>query len=109
MPLALTLRGCEATDETVCPSVVALLCPFDGQSLGAFALCLMDGSVALVAQALKVLVHECPLAHLLHRVRVLDGVDVVHLVGSRHDSLLLAYLAEWIGPQLPCAQLSPLP
>ena len=103
MPLALTLRGCEATDETVCPSVVALLCPFDGQSLGAFAFGLVYVGMALVAQALKVLIHECPLAHLLHRVRVLNGVDVVHLMGSRHDSLLLAQLAEWIGPQLPCA------
>ena len=82
---------------------MALPCPLDGQSLGAFAFGLVDGSVALVAQALKVLVHECPLAHVLHRVRVLDGVDVVHLVGSRHDSLLLAQLAEWIGPQLLCA------
>ena len=103
MPLALTLRGCEATDETVCPSVLALLCPLDGQSLGAFALGLVYGSMALVTHTLKILVHECPLAHLLHRVRVLDGVDVVHLVGSGCDSLLLAYLAEWIGPQLPCA------
>jgi len=103
MPLALTLRGCEATDETVCPSVVSLLCSLYGQSLGAFALGFVDVVMALVAHTLKVLVHECPLAHLLHRVRVLDGVDVVHLVGSRHDSLLLAQLAEWIGPQLPCA------
>ena len=58
----------KSLSQSVCPSVVSLLGSLDGQSLGAFAFGLVDGSVALVAQALKVLVHECPLAHLLYRV-----------------------------------------
>ena len=61
-----------------------------------------------IADAHKILPHERPLSHLCLRGAVLDGVSVMHGVGTGHDSLLLAHLAQWVGSQLLDAQLSPL-
>ena len=51
---------------------------------------------------------ERPLAHLCLRGGVFDGVAVMYRMGSCHDTLTLAHLAQWVGSQLLDAQLSPL-
>ena len=79
-----------------------------GQFLCAFALLLVYLGMTGIADAHKILPHERPLAHLSLRCRVLDGVAVMYRVGTGHDTLLLAHLAQRIGSQLQDAQLPPL-
>lgn len=97
----------EATHDVVLPSLVPLLSPGFHCLLGVAPLGLVDFCVTGIADAHKVVPHKRPFAHLRLRCRFLDGVSVMHRVGTGYDALLLAHFAQRVGPQLLDAQLPP--
>lgn len=98
----------ESVYQSILPSFVPLLGSLLGQCLCAFALLLVYLRMTGIADAHEVVPHECPLAHLCLRCRFLDGVAVMHGVGTGYDMITLAHLAQRVGSQLQDAQLPPL-